>query len=324
MSSSIPASFLTMELMVFGLFGWAVWTAAKRGRFDLITLLAASMFGFAIEYLFSTPFQEFPAWLQWLLWNQRNDSGDSYDYGHFLVVIAGVPLWVSVGWGTIIYASLCTSERLGFSFWLVPLADGLLAASVDLALDPIAQALGYWSWTFDHTGLTSMFGVPLDNFLGWLMIVGGLSFTIRVAAKVAARWNDALWVEVGGAFIAILVALVFAMALQGLFDFLYARITPAGTFMLIFGTVGLVTIAQLPWLRRDQPIDPFALGVVGSMQLMLLLMMFATGVLETLPALFGFQPLLAIASMLAFAWPSLEQLRRLSAHRQPLTASGTP
>jgi uncharacterized membrane protein len=309
--TNIQPSFIAVELLVFALFAWAVVTALKSARTDLITLIAACLFGFVIEYLFSTPFDQMPHWLQRLLWSERNASGDSYAYGKFLVMVAGVPIWISLGWGTIIYAALRTSERLGFPFWLVPISDGLLAVSLDLALDPVAEALGYWHWTLDKNvhGLATMFGVPLDNFLGWFMIVGGLSLTIRIAWRAAAHYGNALWAELSFAVVAVAVALGFALALQAFFDFLYARITPAGAFMLIFGIGGLVTVSQLPWLRRDQPLDGFALGIVAAMHVFLLFMSIAHGIFRDLPALLGFQPLLAAASMLAFVWPSLERIR---------------
>jgi uncharacterized membrane protein len=311
--ASISGSFIGVELLAYALFGWGFCAAVQRSRRAVFALLAAALFGFAVEYMFVTPSAQLPAWLQALLGSGGGGSGDSYAYGTFLIMIAGVPLWVPLGWASIIRAAMLTSERLGFTLLVAPLADGLLAASVDFALDPVAEALGYWKWhlTGGQAGLVTAFGIPLDNFLGWMMIVGGLSLTLRLGDRVVDRYGPKLWLELGCVALAIVVALVLSVGLQAVFNWMYARITPAGAFILVFGAAALLTVSRLPWLRRDTPVEPWPLALVGCFHVYLLAMFFSHRVYEAHPALLGFSPLLALASVLAFAWPSLSVLRRL-------------
>jgi hypothetical protein len=80
----------------------------------------------------------------------------------------GVPFWVPVGWGGIIYAATWTSQQLRLPWWGRPIASAFLAASIDFSLDPVARLLGFWSWQkFD----VNFVDVPYDNFVGWYMIV---------------------------------------------------------------------------------------------------------------------------------------------------------
>jgi uncharacterized membrane protein len=319
-ATEISGPFVGIELSIYVLFALAVRRALRRSRWDLLALLAACMFGFAVEYLFVTPAADLPGWLpEWLRAAlSSSGSGDSYVYGRFLVMLAGVPLWVPLGWGTIIHTAMGASESLGFALWSAPLADGLLASHLDFALDPVAQALGYWTWQLSNTGppgLRTAFGIPLDNFLGWMMIVASLSLSLRIARAWLAKRNARLWLELCAAAAALVAALVLVFPVQAGFDWLYAHVTPVGAFLLVFGAAALATVSHLPWLRRDAPLDSFALGLVGYLHLFLLVMFLSHRVYASQPALLVFLPLLAVAGILAFAWSGLESLRALLRRR---------
>jgi putative membrane protein len=81
-------------------------------------------------------------------------------------------------------------------WWRVPLATGVIAVSVDLLIDPVAVAIGYWVW---HVPGNVYYGIPLLNFVGWfvLMFLAPLAWIViaqrrhwgyarKAAASVAA------------------------------------------------------------------------------------------------------------------------------------------
>jgi len=299
-------SFISIELSVYVLFAWGLYTAVRRGRLDAMSLIATCIVSFLVEFIFATNIADLPAWLQPWIAGARKGSDDGYDYGTFLVMVGGVPLWVVLGWGSIVQAAMRTTAKLGFGVVLAALADGLLAASVDFGLDPIAEQLGYWKWWMSghQPGLNTAFGIPLDNFLGWMMIVGGLSLTLRIACQLSVKWGSRLWVELACLTVAMAFAFVIAVGLQSVWDWLYARVTPAGTFMLVYGAAGLLTVTRLPWLRRDAPIDVWSLSLIGYFHLFFLTMLVTQRVYVAQPVLIAFMPLMAAGSLLAFAWPS--------------------
>lgn len=64
--------------------------------------------------------------------------------------------------------------------------DGLLALSIDFALDPIALNYGWWVWKPLDPG-EGFFGIPGGNFMVWFVIVAGLSMAIRLAYRSPLR-----------------------------------------------------------------------------------------------------------------------------------------
>jgi putative membrane protein len=105
----------------------------------------------------------------------------SYSYSELLGPrILGVPILVFLMWIAIIYVAYQVSEhitnfrftaktpfliRVWISFWSALLTSQAVAAW-DLALDPIATNLNWWIWT--KRG--EYFGVPIENFIGWIVI----------------------------------------------------------------------------------------------------------------------------------------------------------
>lgn len=104
-----------------------------------------------------------------------------------------VPLLIPVTWFTVGYLSLLIAERaMGHS----PLTPGrmiktaLLAAIImtawDVGMDPMMVHKGYWIWKIDGY----YFGIPLRNYLGWLVT----SFCYFVMYTMAAKhWRPAPW-----------------------------------------------------------------------------------------------------------------------------------
>ena len=60
---------------------------------------------------------------------------------------------------------MLTQSRL---WWQVPLVSGIVAVALDMFLDPIAVAVGYWVWLVPGE---LYYGIPLLNFVGWFVLM---------------------------------------------------------------------------------------------------------------------------------------------------------
>jgi hypothetical protein len=152
--------------------------ARKQGWRWVATLLVGALFGWAVEAAFiHLPHQQGAVW---------------YYYCNELFVAApyDVPLSVALGWGSILYVSTWTSQRVQLPDFLRPFAAALLAIDIDLSLDPLATKFGFWTWhrfvdgtdtllKLDGNDSALYYGVPYDNFLGWFLIVASYALTTR-------------------------------------------------------------------------------------------------------------------------------------------------
>lgn len=326
MHSEFQASFIGVELSVYAVFASGLYVAAKRGRVEVMSLLAACLLGFLAEVMFATPIailhQYFPPWLANAIGHARDGSDNYYTYPKhgFLFMVLGVPLWVILGWASIICASRRTAAALGFGPKLGALAAGLLAATIDFVLDPLANALGYWTWYVADPakhGPKTIFGVPFDNYLGWMMIVGGLSLTLGIAIDRSVKWGSRFWVQLACMLGAVLGAFGIVVVVQTLYDWLFVMVWPAGTFLLIYGVAALLTGTRLPALRRDQPIELWPLCLAAVYHVYLFAMLLTHPAIAAHPrTLIAYTPLMAIVSLLAFAWPySAQLLERIRTRR---------
>ena len=109
-----------------------------------------------------------------------------YTYGKdFLIIIAGLPIAVGIGWAVIIYSAMELSNSLRLSEWVRPLLDTILALSIDLSMDPIAIRMGYWNYVVPHN--SDWFGVPAINYFGWISIAFTYSYWTRAARRIMQK-----------------------------------------------------------------------------------------------------------------------------------------
>jgi len=83
--------------------------------------------------------------------------------------LLGVPIVIPMAWSMMSYPILLAVQRLFPSSFGVALAGGWLLFSWDLFLDPQMIGEGYWVWNDARWTLPGIDGVPLQNFLGWLL-----------------------------------------------------------------------------------------------------------------------------------------------------------
>ncbi|MBI5134985.1 carotenoid biosynthesis protein, partial [Candidatus Uhrbacteria bacterium] len=100
--------------------------------------------------------------------------GGQYSYPQHTLLIAQVPILVVLYWPLFIYLSYCLSNAVfrwfsgidRFPTKAIPfllIADGFIAVSIDLFLDPIQVQLGSWQWHANGW----YYGIPIGNFVGW-------------------------------------------------------------------------------------------------------------------------------------------------------------
>ncbi len=122
-----------------------------------------------------------------------------YAYGAVLgPKVWGTPLMIGVNWVMLGYcAGVCSNALLGErSFWLRGTLAALLMVGLDVLIEPVAMAYGFWSWEGDT--------VPLRNYLGWLAVALPLELLF-------AYWHPRLRNKVGVALF--LLQLVFFASL---------------------------------------------------------------------------------------------------------------
>lgn len=216
-----------------------IWTAWKRGRYLLLTLLLGMIYGFILEALNMKAFH-------------------AYTYGQFLIMLPGdLPLAVGVSWGLFIFAIMQTIGKLGLVWWVRPFLGALMGLMLDLGLDPVASnyATCMWDWSAKEHGI--LFGVPPDNFYGWFFIVFGFYLMWLLAERHLQPENRGVGQQILillGVLVASLVVLFTAITI---FELLYNVV--GIPMMVMLGVVIVAAVVVLlrfghP-LTRDNPPD---------------------------------------------------------------------
>jgi len=65
----------------------------------------------------------------------------------------------------------------------ISLAAGLIGVIYDLFTDPVATAIGLWSWRTKGF----WFGVPLQNFIGWFFLISISIFCYHIALSLSSK-----------------------------------------------------------------------------------------------------------------------------------------
>lgn len=335
---------IAIELTVVVLFVAIALNAYGQGRRWFFTLLSGALTGFVAEaFLVSVDEPRYVYGLH-LFWAHMCD----------------VPLCIGLGWGLVFYIATWTAQRLaarstrrGSGFRVSILASsfvaGALGVSLDISLDPVANAHGFWTWQTWKDGVCSinppdmpwtMFGVPYDNFVAWMLGIAVYGFWVRLlfhringktdrndgpgpgltqnlmpgaAARRSNLIHDALvpvvaGVLAAGVFIAVrLVAgRVYGWLNAGHSSHMHAG--EARIFAVIF-LVGLVItwLAVIHGSRSEEPNWPVLVtaSYFHAISFGLLVTTTAENV-GALAPLLVIIPMNCVGSMLAYLWPSLD------------------
>lgn len=168
---AINPIFVTFEFIIYLMFLVlvAVQFKKKKSSKRLFELGAGVVFGVLLEIINM-------AW------------GNTYEYGPgFLVYFFGAPLAIGVAWSILFHIAMSVSDVVGKRYKIPqfarPIFDSLLIVSADISLDVLAIRLGFWSWLIPNNA--EWFGVPYENFAGWILVALAFSFTIRFV-----RWCE--------------------------------------------------------------------------------------------------------------------------------------
>ncbi len=107
-----------------------------------------------------------------------------YDYaGSLGWKLLSVPVVIPLAWAMMAYPCLLVGQRLARSRVGAAAVGGLALAAWDLFLDPQMVEAGHWTWTDVQVALPGAPGIPVSNYLGWLLVavlmVGALQLLPR-------------------------------------------------------------------------------------------------------------------------------------------------
>ncbi len=108
-------------------------------------------------------------------------TGDigSYVYNvGFNLFIWKTPLFVALAWSVLIYTSMQLTDMIKLKTLTRPFLDALLVVIIDLTLDVVAERQGLWAW-IGYGATDGWFGVPANNFIGWMFVTFIFSFLFR-------------------------------------------------------------------------------------------------------------------------------------------------
>lgn len=310
--STAPAFWPTAIIcfVVTSAVAFLLWDALRRGQRWVATLVGGILFGEVVEWTNTHGV----AWL-------GIAGGSTYCYPDLPINWWGVPYWVPVGWGGIIYASTWTAQRLQLSRWARPVAAAFLAASIDFSLDPIAELLRFWRWECYPVNYC---GVPYDNFIGWYLIVFvyALSADLVLSAtkkhwdmpagtkSFSPAWRRSTGIQWGLALACAFVATVIFFVARALLSLVPS--TSAGTgepaaWIFVGATiVGFTVIAWYAWLTPagGAPAVSWPVMIVPAIMHVtayVLLLGFSTW--KAQPMLVAAIPALLLAGLFVFATP---------------------
>jgi uncharacterized membrane protein len=107
-----------------------------------------------------------------------------YDYaGSLGWKLLSVPVVIPLAWAMMAYPCLLVGQRLAATRLGAAAVGGFALAAWDLFLDPQMVAAGHWTWSDVQLALPGAPGIPVSNYLGWLLVavlmVGALQLLPR-------------------------------------------------------------------------------------------------------------------------------------------------
>ena len=95
----------------------------------------------------------------------------AYDYADSLgPKLLGVPVVIPLAWGMFAYPCLVVGQALARTALGAAAVGGLALASWDLFLDPQMVEAGHWRFHSVTAALPGAPGIPVSNYLGWLLV----------------------------------------------------------------------------------------------------------------------------------------------------------
>lgn len=182
----------------------------------------------------------------------RTPGGYYYHAASWLWVLGDVPLYIPLAWAFLVATSRGLTDQLHLRAWGRPFCDALLTLLIDLCLDAVAIRLRFWYWR--GVGLDEgFFGVPADNFVGWLLVTFTFSLLTRWLWEGRATRAGSLTAKASAQFLALPVVayalyLVLEALVHGAYVVLHAR-TLGWQLPILAGLIFLFLAVVLAALR---------------------------------------------------------------------------
>ena len=112
-----------------------------------------------------------------------------YDYaGSLGPKLLGVPAVIPLAWAMFAYPALLVGQRLARTPFGATALGGIALASWDLFLDPQMVQAGHWRFTDVQVALPGAPGIPVSNYLGWLLVAVLMIGVLQLLGQPAATW----------------------------------------------------------------------------------------------------------------------------------------
>jgi len=106
-----------------------------------------------------------------------------YEYsGQLGPAVAGVPLVIPLAWTWMAWPAWLVAVRLTRPGLARIALAGLALAAWDVFLDPQMVSEGYWTWRDPTPALPGLPGIPVGNYLGWLLVAVAFAGLLRLTA----------------------------------------------------------------------------------------------------------------------------------------------
>jgi hypothetical protein len=186
-----------------------------------------------------------------------------YGYGKSILMIFNVPLTVPLAEYIVVYAALRMSDTMKMPALAKPLFVGVIGMVYDLSLDPLSvsqvfagvheTAIGRWSWFPQQTDPV-IFGIPVFNFPGWVILCGYAALTLTLGRALYRRSGCKTWVGYVYPVVAMLVGLGIMMSPVSSFLLWLAPFMSRGSvsqwIMLGLYCAGQVAVYLIAWRGR--------------------------------------------------------------------------
>ena len=84
--------------------------------------------------------------------------------------LLSVPVVIPLAWAMFAYPCLLVGQRLARTRLGAAAVGGWALASWDLFLDPQMVEAGHWTWSGVEASLPGAPGIPVSNYLGWVLV----------------------------------------------------------------------------------------------------------------------------------------------------------
>jgi len=109
-----------------------------------------------------------------------------YDYtGSLGPQLLGVPVVIPLAWAMFAYPCLLVGQRLARTALGAAAVGGCALASWDLFLDPQMVEAGHWRFADVTASLPGAPGIPLSNYLGWLLVAWAMLALLQLLGRTA-------------------------------------------------------------------------------------------------------------------------------------------